>query len=269
MFYEFCFRYLLARTVFPVLICARSTAKPLRNRSTNMKSKLVPTLCILSLGLAAPASFAESMPPTAAEQKTMTPKQALDDLMAGNARYVAGNPEATTVAKRMEAGTRGQYPMAYVLSCVDSRVPVEEVFDQGIGDIFVGRVAGNIESTEQLGSMEFATKVAGSKLVLVLGHEACGAVQGACDGAELGNLTELLGEIQPAVDSVEGIEGERSSDNKPFVDAVIEKNVLRTLADIRERSPVIAELEENGDIMLVGGVYSLHSGKVTLLDEES
>lgn len=233
-----------------------------------MKPTLIHSLCILSLGLATPVALAESMQPTAEEQKAMTPKQVLDELMAGNARYVAGKPEAQDVAKRIDAGSKGQYPMAYILSCVDSRVPVEEVFDQGIGDMFVGRVAGNIESTEQLGSMEFATAAAGSKLILVLGHEACGAVKGACDGVELGNLTELLDQIQPAVDGVKDVEGDRTSKNKEFVDAVIEKNVHQTIADIRKRSAVLTDLEKKGDIMIVGGIYSLHTGKVTLLDSD-
>ncbi|MBK1826770.1 carbonic anhydrase family protein [Haloferula rosea] len=233
-----------------------------------MKPTLIHSVVIASLGLAAPLALGESMPPTAEEQKALTPKAVLDDLMAGNARYVAETPEASDVSDRIDAGTKGQWPMAYVLSCVDSRVPVEQVFDQGIGDVFVGRVAGNIESTEQLGSMEFATAAAGSKLIFVLGHEACGAVKGACDGVKLGNLTDLLAEIQPAVDGVTGVEGDRSSKNKEFVDAVIEKNVQKTIADIRERSEVIADLEKKGSVMIVGGIYSLETGKVTLLESD-
>jgi carbonic anhydrase len=161
---------------------------------------------------------------------------------------------------------KGQHPKAFILSCVDSRVPVEQVFDQGIGDLFVGRVAGNIESVEQLGSIEFATKVAGAKLVMVLGHEACGAVKGACDHVELGNLTALLDEIKPAVAAVPGYsEDTRSSKNTEFVEAVIAKNVELTVADLRKRSPVLADLEKEGKIILVGALYSLKDGKVTLL----
>jgi len=179
---------------------------------------------------------------------------------------VKGELSPPNVLPRIEAATAGQFPKAYILSCVDSRVPVEQVFDQGIGDIFVGRVAGNVEGVDQLGSMEFASKVAGVKLVMVLGHEACGAVKGACDGVELGNLTELLDEIEPAVEAVDGHDDDRSSKNKEFVDAVIEKNVHLTVADLRERSPVLAELEKDGAIKIVGAVYSLHTGKVTLLE---
>ena len=233
-----------------------------------MKRTLIPSLAIASLGLLVPLAFGASMPPDADDQKALTPKAVLDDLMAGNARYVAETPEASDISDRIQAGTKGQWPMAYVLSCVDSRVPVEQVFDQGVGDVFVGRVAGNIESTEQLGSMEFATAAAGSKLIFVLGHEACGAVKGACDGVELGNLTQLLAEIQPAVDGVTDVEGDRNSKNKDFVDAVIEKNVQKTIADIRERSEVIADLEKKGSVMIVGGIYSLKTGKVTLLESD-
>ena len=151
---------------------------------------------------------------------------------------------------------------------MDSRVPVEQVFDQGIGDLFVGRVAGNVETGYQLGSIEFATKVAGAKLVMVLGHEACGAVKGACDHVELGNLTGLLKQIQPAVEAVEGFKDEqRNSKDSEFVEAVVEKNVRLTLADLRKRSSLLAEMEKAGKIMIVGGLYSLHDGKVRILNE--
>jgi carbonic anhydrase len=208
-----------------------------------------------------------TLPPTAEQQKALTPKAVFDELMAGNARFVKGEQSDPNILKRLEATATGQNPKAYILSCVDSRVPVEQVFDQGIGDMFVGRVAGNIESEEQLGSLEFATKVAGAKLVMVLGHEACGAVKGACDHVKMGNLTTLLAEIEPAVNAVEGFEdSEKNSKNSKFVEAVIEKNVRMTVADLRKRSEVLAELEKNGDIMIVGGLYNLHDGKVTILD---
>lgn len=207
------------------------------------------------------------LPVTAEEQGELTPDAVLEELMAGNKRYMAGELSDPNVGGRIEAAASGQYPMAVVLSCLDSRVPVEMVFDQGIGDIFVGRVAGNVENVDQLGSMEFATKAAGSKLVMVLGHQSCGAVKGACDGVEMGNLTELLDKIEPAVEAVEGFEdSERTSRNAEFVAAVVEENVRRTVADIRERSELLAELEENGDIKIVGALYSLEDGSVTLLD---
>ena len=221
------------------------------------------------------AAFAEDpgqgkLPPTAEEQKALTPKAVLKDLLAGNKRYAKGKLSEPNVVKRVKATSSSQYPKAYILSCVDSRVPVEQVFDQGIGDIFVGRVAGNVETGYQLGSIEFATKVAGAKLVMVLGHEACGAVKGACDHVELGNLTDLLKQIQPAVEAVEGFKDEqRNSKDSEFVEAVIEKNVRLTLADLRKRSPLLAEMEKAGEIMIVGGLYSLHDGKVRILNERS
>lgn len=226
--------------------------------------KHIPTTALLSL-LAVGSLAATTLQPDAEAQKKLTPDSVLKDLMAGNERYVEGKLSDPNVLPRVKMAVEGQFPKAYILSCVDSRVPVEQVFDQGIGDIFVGRVAGNVEGVDQLGSMEFASKVAGVKLVMVLGHEACGAVKGACDHVKMGNLTALLDEITPAVESVEGHE-DRSSKNKEFVDEVIEANVRKTIADLRERSEVLAGLEKEGAIKIVGGVYSLHDGKVTLLD---
>lgn len=218
-------------------------------------------LCIAPI-----ASAAATLPPSAAQQQALTPKGVLTELLDGNRRFVEGNLTPGNTRARIAATADGQYPKAFILSCVDSRVPVEQVFDQGIGDLFVGRVAGNVESVDQLGSIEFATKVAGAKLVMVLGHEACGAVKGACDHVELGNLTALLHEIKPAVDAMTNYpEGKRTSKNKEFVEAVIAKNVELTVADLRKRSPLLAEMEKAGQIMIVGALYSLHTGKVALL----
>jgi carbonic anhydrase len=203
---------------------------------------------------------------TKEQQSALTPDKVLADLMEGNARFVSGKIHDPEIKKRIENSAAGQYPKAVVLSCLDSRVPVEMVFDQGIGDLFVGRVAGNVEDQDQLGSMEFATKLSGAKLVFVLGHSACGAVKGACDGAQLGNLTALLAKIRPAVDAVEGFKPEeRNSANKEFVESVIVQNVRQTMADIRKDSPVLAELEASAKIKIVGGIYDLHTGKVALL----
>ena len=211
--------------------------------------------------------MADKLPVTAEQQKALTPDAVLAELMEGNKRYVAGEVSDPNIKARVAAASTGQFPKAVILSCLDSRVPVELVFDQGIGDIFVGRVAGNIENKDQLGSMEFATKAAGSKLVMVLGHEACGAVKGACDGVGMGNLTDLLSKIQPAVKAVKGFEeGERNSKNAAFVAAVVEENVRQTVTDIRKRSEVLAQMEKDGDIKIVGAVYSLKDGSVTLLD---
>ena len=167
----------------------------------------------MALALAA-AAYAQT---TKEEQSKLTPDKVLADLMDGNGRFVAGKTGDPEIKKRITNSAGGQYPKAVILSCLDSRVPVELVFDQRIGDIFVGRVAGNIENEDQLGSMEFATKLSGAKLVFVLGHSACGAVKGACDGAKLGNLTALLAKIRPAVDAVDGFKPEeRTSPTRPL-----------------------------------------------------
>ena len=208
--------------------------------------------------------FGDTQPDKAAQDK-LTPDAVLADLKAGNERYQEGEATSHDLKARMDMATAGQFPKAYVLSCVDSRVPVETVFDQSIGDIFVGRVAGNMENEDQLGSMEFAAGVAGVKLIVVMGHEACGAVKGACDDVKLGNLSSLLQKIRPAVRSVEGYADKDSSD-KEFVKKVIHANIKRTVADIRDRSELLAGLEEEGKIKIVGAYYSLEDGSVTLLD---
>lgn len=212
----------------------------------------------------------KNLPVTPEEQKALTPYQVLADLKAGNKRYTSQKHTDPNASARIEAATKGQFPKAYILSCVDSRVPVELVFDRGIGDIFVGRVAGNVENEDQLGSMEFAAAAAGVKAVVVMGHEACGAVKGACDAVELGNLTMLLEKIAPAVRSVEGFAGdERNSNNTKFVNAVIDANIKRTVEDVRSRSAVLAKLEEVGKIKIVGARYALADGSVTFLDDWS
>ena len=201
---------------------------------------------------------------TKQEQEALTPDETLDDLIEGNNRFTSDNFHSRDYNALKVSATIGQYPKAVILSCVDSRVPVETVFDQGIGDIFVARVAGNFENKDILGSMEYACKVAGSKLVFVMGHESCGAVSAACDGIELGNITHLLSNIKPAVEAVK-TEGERNSTNKKFVHDVVEKNVRLTIDRVREKSPILKDMEDKGDIKIVGGVYSLQSGKVELL----
>ena len=214
------------------------------------------------------AQDAKQMPLTAEEQKALTPDAVLADLMEGNKRFVVGKITDLNIKESIEATAEGQYPSAVILSCLDSRVPVESVFDQGIGDVFVGRVAGNVENVDMLGSFEFATKLAGAKLIMVLGHEACGAVKGACDHAKMGNLTALLDNIQPAVEAVKGDfpEDQRTSKNLEFVNKVVEENVRITVADIRKNSQILTDLEKEGDIKIVGAMYSLHTGEVTLID---
>lgn len=199
-------------------------------------------------------------------QSKMTPDSVLKDLLEGNDRFVKGKSEGADNAALVSQTTGGQHPKAVVLSCIDSRVPVETVLDQAIGDIFVARVAGNFENADILGSLEYSCKVAGSKLVLVLGHEACGAVKAACDGVELGNITHLLSNILPAVrQSTDEVEGETNSSNKAFVAKTVENNVKLTMDRIRVKSPILKDMEDNGEISIVGGVYSLHTGKVEML----
>lgn len=198
------------------------------------------------------------------KQSELTPQAVLEDLMEGNKRFVENRMHSRDYASQINKTSGGQWPQAVILGCIDSRVPVETVFDQGVGDVFAARVAGNFENTDILGSMEYSCKVAGSKLVMVLGHEACGAVKSACDHVELGNITHLLSNIQPAVEATE-TSGERNSQNADFVAGVVQKNVELTLVRIREKSPILKEMEENGEIKIVGAVYSISTGKVTLL----
>ena len=199
-------------------------------------------------------------------QDVLTSESVLQDLLAGNNRFVNGNSQAVDNSALVNQTTGGQFPKAVVLSCIDSRVPVETVLDQAIGDIFVARVAGNFENVDILGSLEYSCKVAGSKLILVLGHEACGAVKAACDGVELGNITEMLSNILPAVKkSSDEVDGELNSSNKDFVAKTVENNVKLTIERIREKSQILTEMENNGEIAIVGGVYSLQTGKVNML----
>ena len=199
-------------------------------------------------------------------QVALAPNAALKDLLKGNSRYVANNLTKSNITKLVEQTTDGQFPKAVILSCIDSRVPVEMVFDQTIGDIFVARVAGNFENTDILGSMEYSCKVAGSKLVFVLGHEGCGAVKAACDGVKLGNITALLENINPAVKlSSEQIDGVTNSSNSEFVAKTVENNVKLTINRIRKKSTILSEMEKAGEIIIVGGVYSLQTGKVSVI----
>lgn len=225
------------------------------------------TAAALLAATATTAVFSNPLPTTAEEQKALTPEMVLTQLKEGNARYAAGKLSDPNVRASIAAAASGQYPKAVVLSCLDSRIPVEVVFDQGIGDLFVGRVAGNVENDDLIGSFEFATKLGGAKLLVVLGHDECGAVKGACDHVKLGKLTGLLDKIMPSVNAVDGFaHDQRHSKHKPFVDAVVKQNVLQTVADLRAGSPILAELEKSGAIKIVGGVYSISTGSVTWLE---
>ena len=201
---------------------------------------------------------------TQIEQQKLTPKQALTLLQEGNQRFLTRQPADRDYSSQVEATSVGQFPFACVLGCIDSRVPSEIVFDQGIGDIFNVRIAGNFVNTDILGSMEFACQVAGSKLILVLGHTACGAIKGACDHVELGNLTDMLKNFDSVLEDV-SYAGDRSSKNKEFVDMVTHKNVETTIAKIKSDSPVLRSLYDNGTIDIVGAIYDVASGEVNFL----
>ncbi|MEK9612771.1 MAG: carbonic anhydrase family protein [Flavobacteriaceae bacterium] len=201
---------------------------------------------------------------TLESQTKMTPESALQELKEGNVRFTQQKELNRDLLLQVKQTSTGQYPFATVLSCIDSRVSSELIFDQGIGDIFSVRIAGNFVNEDILGSMEFACKLAGTKLVLVLGHTACGAVKGACDHARLGNLTALINKIEPAVKAVSEPEDEslRNSSNIDFVNAVAQKNVQMTIDNIRSSSEVLAEMEQNGEIKIMGGMYDIHTGTV-------
>lgn len=204
---------------------------------------------------------------TEEEQKALTPEQVLKEFIGGNNRFNSGNVTQREHSEQIrEAATGGQFPKAMVLSCLDSRVPVEDVFDQGIGDVFVGRVAGNFVNTDLLGSMEFACKVAGAKLIIVMGHQHCGAVKGAIDDVHLGNITSMLANIKPAVAMSQSFGGEKTSKNESFVKLVAQNNVKNTVAQIRAKSPILKEMEAKGEIKIVGAFYTLRTGKLEFVN---
>ncbi|PKA83158.1 carbonic anhydrase [Ulvibacter sp. MAR_2010_11] len=202
-------------------------------------------------------------------QATMTPQKALQFLKEGNARFQNNLSANRNLLQQVNETEDGQFPFATILSCIDSRVSAELVFNQGLGDIFSIRIAGNFVNEDILGSMEFACKLAGTKLIVVLGHTSCGAVKGACDKARLGNLTTLLSKIEPAVDAVHEPKDEslRNSKNSDFVDAVATKNVAFALEQIRKQSPILNEMEKNNEIMIVGAMYDIGNGSVVFEDE--
>lgn len=201
---------------------------------------------------------------TAATQADISPADAIEMLKQGNKRFTTGNPINRDLHEQVAQTATGQYPFASVVSCIDSRIPTEIVFDQGIGDIFNARVAGNFVNEDILGSLEFACKLAGSKVIVVMGHTSCGAVKGACDHAKLGNLTQMLDKIMPAVDAVKTAEGEdRSSKNTAFVNEVAQKNVEFTIEELKAKSPVLKEMLDNGEIDVVGAMYDVKTGAVS------
>jgi carbonic anhydrase len=227
---------------------------------------MVAGLASCANGVAAPPAVAVSSTISKSEQSAITPEQALALLKDGNQRFVSAQSLQRDYPAQVKATSSGQYPFAAVLACMDSRSSPEIVFDQGIGDLFVVRIAGNYAQPDIIGSLEYATKVAGAKLVVVMGHTECGAIKGACDNVQMGNLTTVIQALQPAVEDVKEFQGDRTSKNKEFVLLVTQANVRRNVAKLRADSPILRELEQTGQIKIVGGIYDISTGQVTFFD---
>jgi len=202
---------------------------------------------------------------TAEEQAALTPDIVIQSLKDGNKRFVSSNLTSRDHSSMVRNAAAGQYPKAVILSCLDSRIPVEDVFDKGIGDLFVGRVAGNFVNEDLLGSMEFGCKVSGAKVILVLGHKSCGAIKGAIDNVKLGNITAMLAKIKPAVDKSQDFTGEKTSKNDAYVEYVAKNNILLTIEAIKKGSPVLKEMVDKGEIKIVGAYYDINTGAVIFL----
>ncbi|SRX75494.1 Carbonic anhydrase 2 [Aequorivita antarctica] len=254
----------IMKTTFPLAVTLLLTASLLF--SCKEESKKMEETVSIQETIEEPDVVSDVM--TKEDQDKLTPQMVIDDFKAGNERFVNQKTTKRNHGEQIRKTALAQYPKAIVLSCVDSRVPVEDLFDQGIGDVFVGRVAGNFVNEDLLGSMEFATKVAGAKLVVIMGHKYCGAVKGAIDNAELGNLTAMLKNIKPAVNAVAEPQDKaiRNSKNDDFVEAVSNKNVLLNIDKTLALSPVLAEMQEKGEIKIVGATYDLSTGKVTFFE---
>lgn len=196
-------------------------------------------------------------------QQNLTSEKAFEILKNGNQRFVNNLKANRNLLEQVNETSDGQYPFATILSCMDSRTSVELIFDQGLGDIFSIRIAGNVLNDDILGSMEFGTKVAGTKILLVLGHTKCGAITGACNAVEMGKLTQLLKKVQPAIDAEKEIRENRTGSNEDFVNNVTINNIHLVMEQIKKQSPIIANMEKEGSIKIVGGLYDLTSGEVT------
>jgi carbonic anhydrase len=229
------------------------------HRRNFLKATAATAITFAGAGALARVAHADAL--TKAQRDRLSPDDILALMKKGNKRFYSGKREDRDVLAQQRASAKGQYPAAVLLTCIDSRASAETILDLRIGDIFNCRVAGNVENPDILGSMEFACKLAGAKVVLVMGHTACGAIKGAIDNAELGNLTGLLAKIKPAI-AATSYAGERTSKNYAFVDAVARKNVEITIADIRKDSPVLAAMESNGVIKIAGAMYNLVTGVV-------
>jgi len=199
------------------------------------------------------------------EQKALTPDVVIQSLLDGNKKFMNNDLSERDHSSMVRSAANGQYPKAVIISCLDSRVPVEDVFNKGLGDLFVGRVAGNFVNEDLIGSAEFGCKVAGAKVIMVLGHGSCGAIKATIDDVKLGNITQMLTKIKPAVTASQSFEGDKTSKNDAFVDAVAKKNVQVAMDKIRTTSPILKEMEDKGEIKIVGAFYNINTGEVTSL----
>jgi carbonic anhydrase len=243
--------------------------EPIDGRSRGRRALLKAVLGVSAVTPLARLSLIQFAPSgsgslTKERRDSMSPSQIIDELKKGNERFQTGKMTVRDYLAEKRASAAGQYPAAVILGCLDSRVPAEIVFDTGIGDAFIGRVAGNVVNDDMLGSMEFACKVSGAKVALVLGHTACGAVKGALDDVVLGNLTGLLARIKPAIPATK-FDGEKSSKNALYVDAVARTNVMLALAEIRRRSAILEDLEQKGSVKIAGAMYDLSTGTVNFV----
>ena len=234
--------------------------KPIETKSILLTLAITLTGVVLSGVIQADTAGAAL---TSEGQAAITPAKAIEMLKQGNDRFVSGDSIERDLIAQVKQTSKGQFPFAAVVSCLDSRIPPAIVFDQGIGDLFVARVAGNFVNDDMLGSLEFTCAIAGAKLIVVVGHTECGAIKGACDDVVMGNLTQTLANIKPAVAAVPGFEPDRSSKNAGFVQAVADKNVELTLYRIRERSSILRGMADRGEIGLAGAMYDVRTGKVT------
>lgn len=211
-------------------------------------------------------SFLRTEVITSEVRAKMTSGDVLQSFKNGNKNFVNSNLTARDHTKLVRGSASGQFPLAAVISCLDSRIPVEDIFDKSIGDVFVGRIAGNFVNIDLLGSLEFACKVAGAKLIIIMGHDHCGAVKGAIDNVKLGNLTATLSNIRPVVEKTNPVSGQKNSSNEEYVQAVAKNNVVYNIDYVRTNSPILKEMEESGRIKIVGAFYDMETGKVEFIE---
>ena len=231
-------------------------------------SALVASGAVSALALSAGSTLAadhQAVTQTKETQAAITPQQALQMLKEGNERFVTGKMLQRDYLAQVKATGGGQFPFAAIVGCIDSRESATLTFDQGIGDVFGARVAGNFVNDDILGSLEFACAAGGAKLILVVGHTECGAIKGACDDVVLGNLTQTLANLKPAVAAVPGFESDRTSSNEAFVQAVAEKNVVLTMERIRQRSSLLRDMADSGKIGIAGAMYDVHTARVSFM----